>query len=115
MPYIDKKSRERFVVINTETGQYLNLIDRLFEQIKTEGELNYVITKLLHEVIRKWGLSYTNLNLVIGILECVKLEIYRMVAAPYENLKAKTNGNISELDKNEVPKLSFGDSSRNTI
>jgi hypothetical protein len=62
------------------------------------GELNYIITTLVHSYIERKGLCYTTLNEAIGVLECAKLELYRMVVAPYENGKQSENGPISELD-----------------
>lgn len=87
MPYIDKYNRKFFD----------NEIYCLHPAL--EGELNYIITSLCHKYLLEKGLSYQNINSVIGVLECVKLELYRMVAAPYENLKHSQNGNISDLDK----------------
>jgi len=63
------------------------------------GTLNYAITKIIHNYIKDNGLCYNNLNEVIGVLECAKQEFYRAVAAPYEDIKRKENGSISELDK----------------
>jgi hypothetical protein len=40
--------------------------------------------------------SYTNINAVIGVLECVKLELYRRLAASYEDKKVVENGDIPE-------------------
>jgi len=34
----------------------------------------------------------------MGVLECAKLELYRMVAAKYEDKKRLENGAVSELD-----------------
>lgn len=68
--------------------------------IRTEGELNYAITRLIHNWLLRYGKSYASLNAVIGVLECAKLELYRQIAAPYEREKHKLNGPISELDKN---------------
>jgi len=39
-------------------------------------------------------LKYSNLNELIGVLECAKLELYRRVAAPYEDEKALINGDV---------------------
>jgi hypothetical protein len=64
----------------------------------TAGELNYLITSLLHTFLKKQGKNYGNINTLIGVLECTKLELYRMVAAPYEDVKKLTNGAISDLD-----------------
>lgn len=65
------------------------------------GELNYSITAQVHAYIQRKGLCYATLNEVIGVLECAKLELYRMVAAPYENSKRTENGPISILDSTE--------------
>ena len=35
-----------------------------------------------------------NLNAIIGALECAKLELYRRVAAPYEDDKIIENGDV---------------------
>lgn len=63
------------------------------------GELNYLITSLCHRYLQRNGLRYANINAVIGVLECAKLELYRMIAAPYENGKQMENGSISALDE----------------
>lgn len=63
------------------------------------GELNFYITKLCHIYIKNKGLRYSTLNEVIGVLECAKLELYRQVAAPYEDIKKNENGAVSELDE----------------
>lgn len=72
---------------------------------KTAGELNYRITLLVHTFIEDGGLTYDAINTVIGVLECAKLELYRMVAAPYEDAKRNINGPISELDGPQAPQL----------
>ena len=56
------------------------------------GDLNYVISELCMDFLASRALNYTNINTVIGVLECVKLELYRMVASPYEDKKLKENG-----------------------
>ena len=64
-----------------------------------DGELNYLITHLCHlHIMNMGGLNYDNINAVIGVLECAKLELYRMIAAPYEDNKKEINGHISCLD-----------------
>lgn len=67
--------------------------------IRTEGELNYAITKIVHNWLLRYGKSYASLNAAIGVLECTKLELYRQIAAPYEDQKKLENGPVSELDK----------------
>ena len=68
----------------------------------SEGELNFVITKLCHNWIKDYGLGYSTLSKVIGVLECAKLELYRQIAAPYENKKKMENGSISNLDAKKL-------------
>ena len=58
------------------------------------GELNYQVTYLLNDYLEGQGLSYRSINEVIGVLECAKLEMYRRIAAPYENKKLKENGDV---------------------
>jgi len=66
--------------------------------IDSPGSLNFTITKLVHEYICDKGLNYRTINEAIGILECAKLELYRMVAAKYEDKKRIENGPVSDLD-----------------
>lgn len=87
MPYIPKDLR------------HFPLLDSY--PLKSCGELNYAITRLCHDYLHAKGLNYSNINEVIGVLECAKLELYRMIAAPYENEKKEQNGSISELDNNK--------------
>ncbi len=58
------------------------------------GELNYRISKLCNDYLAMNGLSYTSINDLIGALECAKLELYRRIAAPYEDTKAMSNGDV---------------------
>ena len=58
------------------------------------GELNYAITALVKDYLESRGTSYATINEVIGVLECAKLELYRRVAAPYENKKCAENGDV---------------------
>ena len=66
------------------------------------GDLNFKITTVIHDYIRSNGLCYPILNEAIGVLECAKLELYRMVAVPYEDIKRKENGPVSELDEEKT-------------
>lgn len=80
MPYIDIDQRDKFKV-KAETAVF-------------GGQLNYQISMLCKQYIQQHGLSYANINDVLGALEGAKLEFYRRVAAPYEALKADANGDI---------------------
>ncbi len=87
MPYIKTANR----------GKYDKILKELTEMLKAQppeevdGELNYVITKLLKEI---YPLRYFHINKAIGVLECAKLEYYRRVAAPYEDKKIQESGDI---------------------
>lgn len=67
------------------------LLDRMAE---TPGELNFVITAIIIGYITKNGLSYQNINDVLGALDGASKEFYRRVAVPYENFKADVNGDV---------------------
>ena len=88
MPYIAKEDRLA--------------LDHIIDQfsILSDGELNYIFTRLAHKTIMERGcLKYLHLNAVVGVFECAKQEFIRRIVSPYENLKIKENDCISDLDK----------------
>ena len=71
---------------------------------ETAGELNYSITRLVDDYLaRKGGIRYAHLNEVVGVLECAKLELYRRVAAPYEDKKLAETGEVYGSQKHRAP------------
>ena len=66
---------------------------------ETACELNYMISALLDDYLVEKGKNYANINEVIGMLECAKLELYRRVAAPYEDEKIDQNGDVYDVVK----------------
>jgi len=62
--------------------------------IEEPGELNFLVSRLCDGYIAQNGLSYTTLNEIVGVLECAKMEIYRRVAARYEDIKLSENGEV---------------------
>lgn len=78
MPYIKQEDKYRVL----EDGP------------SSPGELNYAITVLCRDYLGLGGVNYTNINTVIGVLECAKQEFYRRVAVPYEDQKIKENGDV---------------------
>lgn len=64
--------------------------------VLSSGELNYRITNEINRFLSIYpnGLSYSGINTAIGVLECAKLELYRRVAAPYEDKKCVENGDV---------------------
>jgi hypothetical protein len=91
MPYIPPERRE-FLESATDA--------EIAEVELSVGDLNYAITGLLDEWIGQEGLSYQAINSAIGVLECAKLELYRRVAAPYEDNKIEQNGDVYSCNLN---------------
>ncbi len=87
VPYIKMEDRPKYEKPLTE------LINILKEQTvdQIDGQLNYIITRILKE---SYPLRYFNINRAVGVLECCKLEYYRRVAAPYEDTKIEQNGDV---------------------
>lgn len=84
MPYIRQVDRKKFESAIVElSGE------------KTSGDANYIITSLLDTwFYLSEAPCYHAINEAIGVLECVKLELYRRVAAPYEDQKILENGDV---------------------
>lgn len=87
MPYIDGDARDRLASGIAPDGP---------------GELNYAVTRLIDEYLeraaeRDGRLRYAHLNEAVGVLECAKLELYRRIAAPYEDRKMDENGDVYGL------------------
>jgi len=98
MPYIKKEDRIKYEnVLNS-----LRTIFEYHDEIEV-GEFNYLVSSAISQLLKDKGLNYKNCNGVIGSLECVKLELYRKVIAPYEDEKITENGDVYE-DLNKKPK-----------
>jgi hypothetical protein len=78
MPYITERDRKKLK----------------FSHPKSPGELNYAITLLCKNYLTQKGISYTNMNEVVGVLECAKQEFYRRMTVPYEDKKKEENGDV---------------------
>ncbi len=60
----------------------------------TPGELNYMFTREIRDYVEHNGLNYHTINDILGALEGAKLEFYRRVVVPYENVKLTENGDV---------------------
>jgi hypothetical protein len=100
MPYIKQEDREQFE--EDSKGGYIDLLNEVGFKCDNAGDLNYVFTRIAHKYITEKGLRYQYLNDIIGALEGCKLELYRKIAAPYENEKIAENGDV--LPENLVKK-----------
>ena len=88
MPYIAPEGRNRLQI-------YLTALSEMMAQDEDfAGDFNFIICTLANEHLNRVGIRYKNLNRIIGALECSKLEIYRRVAAEYEDAKAEQNGDL---------------------
>lgn len=86
MPYIkqdDRKYWDNFIY---------ELITRA--AFDSPGELNYVITRIVHKYLDHKGENYQHYNDILGALEGAKLELYRRRVAPYEDVKIFDNGDV---------------------
>jgi hypothetical protein len=91
MPYVSKKKRDYWAVTvqRLETAMLVGDV--------TPGEINYLVTKLLLAWIGP-NPGYSTYNAAIGVLECIKLELYRRAVAPYEDKKCEENGDVYPPD-----------------
>ena len=65
------------------------------DEPRDPGELNFALTIIVDKYLQnRGGLRYAHINEVVGALECAKLELYRRVAAPYEDQKIKESGDV---------------------
>ena len=101
MPYIDSIHR---LALNEFLDEIVAIINvrrnQSGEAEQQAGHVNYCIAYLISQLLKKRGLSYAAINEIIGALECCKLELYRRIAAPYEDIKMKQNGDIFESGSN---------------
>ncbi len=87
MPYIKTEKRVKY---EKALHELVGILKSLPPE-EVDGELNYVVTKILKGV---YPLKYYHLNKAIGVLECIKLEFYRRVAAPYEDTKIEETSDV---------------------
>jgi hypothetical protein len=85
MPYIKPWDREHLYPHDRRHFQ---------KDASNAGELNFQISMLVNTYLQNKGLSYSNINEAIGVLECAKLECYARVARPYEDEKILLNGDV---------------------
>jgi hypothetical protein len=73
------------------------------------GDLNYSITRLCMKVIqlRFGAVRYGTIAAVCGVLDNVKSEFYRRIAAPYEDKKIAKNGDV-DLYEEQVKWIAEG-------
>jgi len=90
MPYIKPEDRKEL----QEAFCDANNIKELGGFCDNAGELNYVITNIIHGYHKAKGGKYQHANDILGALEGAKLEFYRRIVAPYEDIKIVENGDV---------------------
>ena len=79
MPYIPQEERDS---IGLATGP------------ETPGQLNWYLTQAIQYYLVRREVGYADYNEVMGVLECMKMEIYRRMVAPYEDQAKERNGDV---------------------
>ena len=94
MPYIKQETRHTLdPSIDSLVKALADLeLDNLEGGNNTEGNLNYIISRLL-EAVYTHPLSYRNINDAVGMMECCKMEFYRRLCF-YEDQKIVENGDV---------------------
>jgi len=91
MPYL--RDEEKKVLEDLITTS-VNKIEEIGGYCYSSGDLNYVITKIILGYFKTRGGRYKQINDVVGAMEGAKLEFYRKVVAPYEEIKESENGSV---------------------
>jgi len=99
MPYIKLTERSKFYYRPQKLGEgiVIDIAEQTGRVCSSAGDLNYAFTVMAQAYLKEQGLNYQHINDVIGALEGCKMELYRRIAAPYEDLKVKENGDVKEV------------------
>ena len=89
MPYIEKGRIGLTLDYSIES-----LAIRISTYDEIAGRFNYSISRMIDIILGQRGLNYANVNEIVGALECIKLELYRRIASPYEDKKIEENGDV---------------------
>lgn len=90
MPYVKNERRAELESI-LELSKFIESLGKVPDL--SEGDVNYLVTSILVAVLGD-DKNYAAINRLVGVVECAKLELYRRVAAPYEDAKVRQNGDV---------------------
>lgn len=96
MPYI-RQSKRKDIEDIVKLESFLEALEDYDLKSKLEvGDMNYIITKILHKYLHILHCipNYQDYNTVIGLIECIKQEFYNKKVIPYEELKLNENGDL---------------------
>lgn len=98
MPYIEKEDRKS---LDDQIEKMASLIKSLSFEKNGEndfkhmlGLINYSFSRIL--MVSMESVSYSKIAMATGVVENVKQELYRRVAARYEDKKINSNGDLKE-------------------
>ncbi len=97
MPYVNRD--RRFNLDPFVEG----LTNEMAGEFSDAGAVNYVITKIIDDWLGRQP-TYAKINSAIGVLQCVQMELYRRVAAPYEDSKMMESGDVYRRREYPQPK-----------
>lgn len=87
MPYIKPAARVPY-------DPHIEELIRLLQASQVPaGDVNYIVSRIAKRLFEA-NPSYAEANKLIGVLECVKQELYRRAIARYEDRKIQENGDI---------------------
>lgn len=84
MPYINQRDRDFF-----EPS-----LDEIVDSIQDPGDVCFCIYYILQKVCKKDSTRFKTISSLIGEVECAKMEFYRRIVAPYEDIKINENGDV---------------------
>ena len=105
MPYIRQGQRK---LVDEQIDAVIDAIRKAQydEEVNNpDGILNYTISRILSGALYlDSDPRYHKINCAVGTLECVKQELYRRVAGPYEDQAMRDNGDIKEYGLSDKQK-----------
>lgn len=109
MPYIKEENRKildpsvNSIVEVLKTCACSQSLGHPYKSLSNEeflnilGDINYVFSRVISNLMG--DKSYTKIAMITGVLENIKQEYYRRIAATYEDKKIVENGDIPEYSK----------------
>jgi uncharacterized membrane protein YebE (DUF533 family) len=95
MPYIKQEQRSMLAGPIKQLENSMKIAAETNDEL--DGVTNYVITKLLLGIFKQR--RYATMARAIGCIAAVGFEFYRRYVAPYEDKKAKENGDVYPADR----------------
>lgn len=96
MPYLSQDRRDQ--LLGSQCIDELAADFRANSGPKTLGELDFLLTAVVLAYMKANDVNrFDGLAGVHGVLDLVKLETWRRVIAPYEDIKATTHGDVYDI------------------